>query len=346
MVSRQSAMSPHPERSEGSTVDPSALPQDEAALAERFRTGVHAQPRARGRIGGIRSGRWRQRLTPYLFIAPNLVLFGTFLFIPIGAAVMISFQQRGILDEGRWVGVQNYVDISRDSLFWQSLGHTLIYTVGTVPTSMALGLGLALLLNRALPMRALLRSVYFVPVVIAGVVVALVWAWMYDTTQGVINGLLLKLGLPRVPWTSSEAWALPSLIITTVWVRMGFCMVVYLAGLQSIPASLLEAATVDGAGAWRRFRSITFPLLAPTSFLLLIISVVFSFQVFDLIYVMTGGGPGFSTTVLVGYIFRAAFMEFRMGYASALGVVLFVLVLGFTAVQWRLSHQGDTTAMY
>jgi multiple sugar transport system permease protein len=313
--------------------------------AERVLDGRYTRTRERRR-GSIRFGRWRRRLTPYLFIAPNLVLFATFLFIPIGAAIVISFQNRGILGEGRWVGVQNYVDIAQDSLFWQSLAHTLIYTIGTVPTSMALGLGLALTLNRALPMRALLRSVYFVPVVIAGVVVALVWAWMYDTTQGVIDGLLVKAGLPRIPWTSSETWALPSLILTTIWVRTGFCMVVYLAGLQSIPQNLLEAATVDGAGALRSFRSITWPLLAPTTFLLLIISVVFSFQVFDLIYVMTGGGPGFSTTVLVGYIFRAAFTQFKMGYASALGVVLFAIVLGFTAIQWRLSRQGDTTAVY
>jgi ABC-type sugar transport system permease subunit len=123
-------------------------------------------------------------------------------------------------------------------------------------------------------------------------------------------------------------------------------MVVYLAGLQSIPQNLLEAATVDGAGAFTRFRAITWPLLAPTTFLLLIISVVFSFQVFDLIYVMTGGGPGFSTTVLVQYIFRAAFTQFKMGYASAMGVVLFLIVLGFTAIQWRLNRQGDTTAVY
>jgi multiple sugar transport system permease protein len=290
--------------------------------------------------------RLRQRLTPYIFLAPNLLVFTVFLFVPIGAAIAISFQQRGILGEGRWVGLQNYVDISQDALFWQSLSHTLVYVVGTVPTSMGLGLVLAVLLNRSLPARAFLRSVYFVPVVIAGVVVALVWAWMFDTTHGVINGLLLKLNLPRIPWTSSEAWAMPSLIIATVWARMGFCMVVYLAGLQSIPPSLHEAATVDGAGAWRRFWYVTWPLLGPTTFLLLIISVIFSFQVFDLIYVMTGGGPGFTTTVFVQYIYRAAFLQFKMGYASALGVVLFALILAFTALQWRLSRQGETSAIY
>ena len=183
--------------------------------AERVIRGRYARIHDR-RHSRIRFGRWRQRLTPYVFITPNLILFATFLFIPIGAAIAISFQNRGILGEGRWVGVQNYVDIAQDALFWQSLAHTVIYTVGTVPTSMGLGLALAVMLNRALPMRALLRSIYFVPVVISGVVVALVWAWMYDTTQGVIDGLLVRIGLPRIPWTSSEAWALPSLIFTTI----------------------------------------------------------------------------------------------------------------------------------
>jgi ABC-type sugar transport system permease subunit len=285
-------------------------------------------------------------MMPYLFLTPNLLVFTVFLFVPIGAAVVISFQQRAILGDGRWIGLQNYSDIVHDPLFWQSLGHTLVYSVGTVPTSMGLGLGLAIMLNRRLPFRTLLRSIYFLPVVIAGVIVALVWSWMFDTSYGVIDGLLVKLHLPRVPWTSSQVWAMPSLVIATVWSRLGFCMVVYLAGLQSIPASLHEAATVDGAGAWTRFRHVTWPLLGPTTFLLLIISVIFSFQVFDLIYVMTGGGPGFTTTVFVQYIYRSAFMEFQMGYSSALGVVLFLLILGFTALQWKLSRQGEATATY
>lgn len=354
-----------------------------SAVAGRPRTGA-VQPResSRRRRSAIGPGRWRRRLTPYLFLTPNLVVFATFLFIPIGAAIVISFQQRGILDDGQWIGLQNYVSMAHDPLFWQSLAHTIAFTVGTVPTSMLLGLLLAIMLNRRLPGRAVLRSVYFIPVVIAGVIVALIWAWIFDTTDGVLNGFLARvhlavvgtgrmpvvtaigsvlalyapqfarlvssaaLAVGPVPWTSSQAFAMPSLVIATVWVRLGFCMVVYLAGLQSIPASLHEAATVDGARAWSRFWHVTWPLLAPTTFLLLIINVIFSFQVFDLIYVMTGGGPGFSTTVFVEYIYRAAFLQFQMGYASALGVVLFLICLAFTAVQWRLSRQGETAALY
>src|SRR5579859_303539 len=298
------------------------------------------------RVARARFGRWRHRLVPYVFLTPNLAVFSVFLFIPIGAAVVISFQQRGIIGDGQWVGLQNYIDMVHDPIFWQSLGHTFVYTLGTVPTSMGLGLVLAVMLNRRLPGRGLLRSIYFIPVVIAGVVVALVWAWMFDTSYGVIDGFLVKLHLPRVPWTSSPVWAMPSLIVTTIWVRMGFCMVVYLAGLQSIPAHLLEAAEVDGARAWHRFWHVTWPLLSPTTSLLLIINVIFSFQVFDVIYVMTGGGPGFSTTVFVEYIYRSAFDMFQMGYASALGVVLFLIMLTFTAIQWRMSQQGELTTTY
>jgi multiple sugar transport system permease protein len=307
---------------------------------------VRRTVRSRRRGSAIGPGRWRRRLTPYLFLTPNLLVFTTFLFIPIGAAIFISFQKRGILDDGEWIGLKNYVDMTQDPLFWQSLGHTIAFTLGTVPTSMALGLLLAVMLNRRLPGRALLRSIYFIPVVIAGVIVALIWAWIFDTTNGVLNGFLAKLHVAPVPWTSSQTFAMLSLVIATVWVRLGFCMVVYLAGLQSIPGSLHEAARVDGARGWSTFWHVTWPLLGPTTFLLVIINVIFSFQVFDLIYVMTGGGPGFSTTVFVEYIYRAAFMQFQMGYASALGVVLFLVCLAFTAVQWRLSRQGETAGPY
>jgi len=195
-------------------------------------------------------------------------------------------------------------------------------------------------LDRRLPARALFRSLYFLPLVISAVATGTIAAWIFNDNYGVLNALLARLGGPRIAWLSSPYWALPSLILTTLWVRVGFCMVVYLAALQSIPQMYYEAARIDGASALTQFRHITLPLLKPASFLLLVLSVIYSFHVFDLIYVMTGGGPGFSTTMLVQYIFRSAFVTSEMGYASAVGVALYALILGFTVLQWRASRQA------
>jgi ABC-type sugar transport system permease subunit len=228
-----------------------------------------------------------------------------------------------------------------DGQFWRALFNTLVYTVGTVPGSIALGLLVAIGLNRKLPGLALLRSLFFVPVIISLVAVALIASWMFNDNYGVINAALEALGFEGVPWLSSPVWAMPSLIITTLWIRIGFCMVIYLAALQSIPVELYQAAQVDGATGWRQFRHITWPLLGPTTFLLLILNVIYSLHVFDLIYVMTGGGPGSSTTVLVQYIYQVAFQESEMGYASAVGVVLYLMLLVFTVFQWRMTRQGE-----
>jgi multiple sugar transport system permease protein len=186
-----------------------------------------------------------------------------------------------------------------------------------------------------------LRSFFFVPVIISLVAVALTAAWIFNDNYGVINAVLEAVGIGGVPWLSSPRWAMPSLIITTLWVRLGFNMVVYLAALQSIPEELYDAARVDGATGWRRFRHITWPLLGPTTFLLLILNVIYSLHVFDLIYVMTGGGPGFSTTVLVQYIYQMAFTEGEMGYASAIGVVLYLVLVVFTVFQWWFTRQSE-----
>jgi multiple sugar transport system permease protein len=183
----------------------------------------------------------------------------------------------------------------------------------------------------------------FVPVIISLVAVALIASWIFNDDYGVINNALGALGLGKVSWLSSPKWAMPSLIITTLWIRLGFNMVIYLAALQSIPVELYQAARVDGAASWRLFRHITWPLLGPTTFLLLILNVIYSLHVFDLIYVMTGGGPGSSTTVLVQYIYEAAFQNSEMGYASAVGVVLYLMLLVFTVFQWRYTRQGEGT---
>jgi multiple sugar transport system permease protein len=180
-----------------------------------------------------------------------------------------------------------------------------------------------------------------VPVIISLVAVALIAAWLFNDNYGIINAALSAVGIGDVPWLSSARWAMISLIIATLWIRLGFNMVIYLAALQSIPTELYDAARVDGASGWRRFRHITWPLLGPTTFLLVIINIIYSLHVFDLIYVMTGGGPGFSTTVLVQYIYQMAFTEGQMGYASAIGVVLYLLLLVFTVFQWRVTRQSE-----
>lgn len=284
----------------------------------------------------------RQHLVPYLFITPNLVLFTLFSFGPLLYAVYISFYDWSLIGDAEWTGLANYLRLWRDPQFWQALGHTVVYAIVTVSLSLAGGLLLAVGLNRRLAGRTVLRSIYFMPVVISAVATGTIAAWLFNDHYGVINGLLVRLGIGRIGWLSSPSWALSSLAIATVWVRIGFNMVVYLAALQSIPATYYDAAQIDGAGAWARFRAITLPLLMPATFLLLILNIIYSFQVFDLIYVMTGGGPGFSTTTLVQYIYQSAFVTNEMGYASATGVVLYLLILGFTAVQWRLSRQSDS----
>jgi multiple sugar transport system permease protein len=277
---------------------------------------------------------------PYIFISPNIIIFAAFMLFPILFAFYMSFHEWSLIGVPQFNGLDNYVRMVHDELFWQSLGHTVVFTAGTVPTSIALGLAAAMLLNRELPARGLLRSVIFLPVIVSGVVTALVAAWIFNDNYGVINSLLKAAGLEPIPWLSSPTWAMPSIIFTTLWIRIGFCMVVYLAGLQGIPSEYYDAAQVDGASGWRQFRHITWPLLAPTTFLLLVINVIFSFHVFDLIYVMTGGGPGFSTTVLVQYIYESAFASREMGYASAMGIVLYLLIVVLTVFQWRVSRQG------
>lgn len=284
------------------------------------------------------------KLAPWIFISPSLVLFSVFAFAPIAVAVVLSFENVQVFGGGTFVGVQNYQHMLTNSLFWTSVRNTVVFTLGTVPTSAALGLLLAIMLNRKLPGRGLIRSLYFLPMVISGVAVSLVMVWIFNSDNGIVDAFLQTVGLPRLNWLSSPSWAMLTIIIAVVWGRIGFCMVTYLAALQGINPSLLEAAQIDGAGRWRRFSSIIWPLLNPTTYMLIVLNVVFSLQAFDVIYVMTGGGPGFSTTVLVQYIFRSAFTDGKMGYASAIGVFLVAALLLLTVLRNRLSRRTDELA--
>lgn len=309
-------------------------------------TSEHPRDRRTSTASHQPEGRRRRHRTtaPYLFVAPAAVLFLTFSLLPIVIAVALSFQETTALGGGDWVGLDNYASMTQDRLLVTALLNTVVFTLGTVPTSMAVGLALAIALNRDVPGRSVLRAAFFVPMVAAGVVVGVVMSWIFHGDYGVVNNVLAALGGDRVPWLTSPQFAMGTLIAVVVWTRIGFCMVIYLGALQSVPAELQEAATVDGASAWTRFRSITWPLLGPTTWILLILNVVFSIQAFDVIYVMTGGGPGFSTTVLIQYIFRSAFADARMGYAAALGLLLVAILLVFTVLRQRAARRAEEIA--
>lgn len=274
----------------------------------------------------------------YLFLSP--VLLGAFVFVlaPAIATLFISFTEWQMGSAPGWIGIENYRKEFNEPLFWQALRNTAYYTVGIIPLNIAVSLLLALALNAPIRFKVFYRTVFFMPVVTSVVAVALVWSWLYNPDFGVINLLLAKIGIQGPGWLTSQKWAMPSVIIMSVWHGMGYNMVIFLAGLQGIPVHLYEAAKIDGANWWREFRHITLPMLSPTTFFILIISVIGSFQVFGQIYMMTRGGPANATHVLVLRIFNLAFRFFHMGRAAALAWVLFVIIMAVTLIQFRYSR--------
>ncbi|MCB0130632.1 MAG: sugar ABC transporter permease [Caldilineaceae bacterium] len=285
--------------------------------------------------------RHQRKVIPYLFIAPLMLIFLVFVFFPIFYAAAMSFFEWNGIGTPEFVRFQNYTNLVTDPIFWTAFKNTVIYSAGVVPVSMALGLLAAIGLNRKdLPGRPIFRTIFFLPFVISAVATATTAGWIFGDTFGVINKMLEAVGLEKVRWLSSRNTALLTVMIATVWVRIGFCMLIYLAGLQSIPNDLVEAASIDGATPRQRFRHITLPLLRPTTFLLLVLSIIFSFEVFDLGYVMTNGGPGYATTVLTIYIYNAAFQSQQFGYASTIGLVFMAIIMSITLIQWRFSNDG------
>lgn len=291
-----------------------------------------------------RTRRWATRgesLTAYSFLAPNLAVLGLFVLLPLGWAFVISLQRTNGFGEGDFVGLGNYERLVSDPLFWRSTVNTALFTAIVTPLSMVLGLGAALLLNSVLPARPLFRSILILPMAVSGVATALMGLLVFDENTGVLNGMLRAVGLPAVQWQSGSSPAFASVVLVTLWWRVGFNMLIYLAGLQAISPALQEAARLDGAGAWQRLRHVTVPLLGPSTFFLLVINVIYSFQVFDIVFVLTGGGPQDATSVLVTYAYDNAFVTRDQGYAAAIGMVLLVLTLAFTAVQWRTNRHRD-----
>ncbi len=270
------------------------------------------------------------------FLAPSLVHLVVFIFTPIIFAAYLSVHRWDIVVPDKpFVGLENFTEMFRDSNFWNALKNTLLYTLN-VPIGMAISLAVAVMMNRRLKGISLLRTLYFLPSVTSFVAIALVWMWIYHPTFGVANYFLSLLHLGPLQWLNSTNTAMFSIIIFSVWLGLGYQMVIYLAGLQGIPEELHDAARIDGASSWRRFWHVTFPLLKPTTFFILVTSFISSFQVFTSIYVMTAGGPVRSTDVIVYHIYQAAWEQLRMGYASAMSWVLFLIIMIATWIQFRI----------
>ena len=294
-----------------------------------------------------RRGRSLWEPSALLFVGPSVLLAVAFLIVPMLGSFFYSTQEVSPLSgETSPVGLENYRTMLGDATFVRALLNTALFTVITVPLSMGLGLALAVLMNSVLPWRRVWRTVVYLPLVISGVSVGLIGTFLYNEVIGVVNKLLLALGASGgVPWQSNGFWAFTSVVLVTLWIRVGFSMIIYLAALQAVPVELYEASALDGANGWQRFRDITVPLVGPATFFLIIMNVIYSFQVFDTIFVLTNGGPGNSTEVLGTWAYKVAFGPTRdQGYGAAIGVVIFVLTLIFTVVQWRTNRTRDEVA--
>lgn len=275
----------------------------------------------------------RQRLAPYLYVLPALAALALWNYYPLIFLVDLSFHRlQGGSPLPLWVGLQNYRDLFADPLFWRVFGNTTIYTCLTVPLSVGLGLALAVALNQRLLGTGLLRTLFYTPVVLPTVAAATIALWIFNTDYGLVNYFLELLGEPPVAWLTDSDHALGTIIAIGVWKSFGYFMLVYLAALQALPQTVLEAARLDGAGPWDRFWSITWPLLRPTTWFATVIALILSFQAFDFTNIMTQGGPSNATNVLVFYIYQHGFQYFRLGFAAASAVVMFGLVYALSAL--------------
>ena len=290
---------------------------------------------------------WTKRehegLAAGLFLLPNLIGFLIFMAIPVGAAFVLAFYDYDLLLGASWAGLENFREMfTTDEVFRAALFNTVYFTAVSVPLSVVLGLATAMLVNQALRGIVIFRSIFLLPYVTVTVALSLVWKWIYLPDIGLINSVLGVFGIAGPPWLTSGTWAMPALILMSVWKGFGYNMVIFLAGLQSIPDHLYDAAKVDGATAWRRFLNVTLPLLSPTTFFVVVISVISSFQVFDQALIMTNGGPGTATTTLVLYIYQKGFQSFDMGYAAAVALVLFAAIFVFTVIQFMFQRRWVT----
>jgi multiple sugar transport system permease protein len=276
-----------------------------------------------------------------VLLLPSLSGMFAFIMLPVLSSLVLSFAEWDLIGEIKWTGLGNYLVALGDPAVRGALKNTLFFIAGYLPAVVAIALGLALLLNRRLKGRIVFRAIYFVPAVTSWVAVSLIWKWLLNPQYGLVNYGLGLVGIIGPGWLFDPAWAMTGVVVTSIWKDIGFVTVIYLAGLQDIPENLYEAAELDGATPWQRFWTITFPMLAPTTFFVTTISLISSFQVFDQVWIMTGGGPAGATSVMVEQIYKNAFSYYKMGYASAISWVLFALIFVVTITQNLLQKRLD-----
>jgi multiple sugar transport system permease protein len=275
----------------------------------------------------------------YLFLAPTLLGLLVFTLGPILASLGLSMMKWNIVDTPVWVGVRNYQVLFKDPLFWKAMTNTVRFMVMAIPLEMGLSLILAMLLNQGLKGISFFRTAFFAPGVCSIVATAMVWRQIFDYKLGLLNGLITLFGGNPVPWLMITPTAMPAVVIMTVWAGVGYSMLLWLAALQGVPQTYYDAAVVDGAGGWAKFRHVTWPMITPTAFFMLVLNIISSFQIFQQTFVLTSGGPRQSTYTLVLYIYEKAFRNFLLGDASATAYVLFFIMLGLTIIQFRMQKQ-------
>lgn len=282
----------------------------------------------------------RNTLVGLSFILPNFMGFFIFILIPVIFSLVLSFMEWDGFNPMKFIMLENFITIFKDRVFRGAIWKTGYYSLFTVLLSLGASLGLAVLLNKKLMGKGFFRSAIFFPYVASIVAVSVVWNALFQKDFGPINGFLKMIGIAKPPgWTASVDWVIPALIIVSVWKNMGYFMIVYLAALQDIPYSLYEASTIDGANKRQQFFSITFPLLAPSTFFVLMMLTINSFKIFDLVYMMTEGGPGNASTMLSQYIYNQAFISWNYGKASAAAMILFLIVGTITVLQFRVEKK-------
>mgnify|MGYP000897090950 CR=1 FL=1 len=287
----------------------------------------------------IRNKELKKNITGYLFIAPNLIGFIVLTLIPVLFSLVVSFTEWNLFsgtENIKFVGLKNYISMFSDVWFIDSLKNNFLYTVVTISLTLSISLLIAIILNDKVYGRNVIRAMFFMPYISNIVAISAIWLALYNPTHGPINQFLMSIGIDNPPqWLASSKWALPAIMMMSVWGGLGYNIVIYLAGLKGIPKELYEAADIDGVNSWHRLRHVTIPMLSPTIFFLLITGIISSFQVFGQINIMTQGGPATATTVIAYYIYLSGFRYYKMGYAAAMAWFLFIGIFIVTLIQWR-----------